>query len=265
MRLEVSRLSYAYSRRSPCLEGVSMAVEGGQIAFVLGANGSGKTTLLACFAGTRRPTAGVVLLDGRPLRAFAPRERAKRIGVVPQFHDSAFVLSVEDAVSLGRAPYIGLFSHPGREDRLAVERALDAVGIASLRHRSLSHVSGGERQLAWIARGLAQGAQCLLLDEPTAHLDPQYEHAVFDVVRRLAGEGAAFLVVSYHLEAALLYAANVTFLRDGRVLASGSPLETITSDVLSRAYDMEFHIVAGCDGERAIVPHVRRKEDALSA
>ena len=260
MRLEANCLSYAYPRRPPCIRRVSIAVEGGEIAFVLGANGSGKTTLLACFAGARRPTAGTVLLNGRPLRAFSPRERAKRIGVVPQFHDAAFSFSVEDAVGLGRAPYVGLFSRPGREDRLAVERALAAVGLASLRRRSMSHVSGGERQLAWIARGLAQGAQCLLLDEPTAHLDPQHEHTVFAVVRKLAGEGAAFLVASHHPETALLYAANVTFLQHGQVLASGPPLETITSDILSRAYSMEFRIVTGSDGERAVVPRIRRDE-----
>ncbi len=262
MRLEADRASFSYRRGAPCLRRVSFAVETGEIAFVLGANGSGKTTLLGCLAGTRRPTAGAVLLDGRPLSHLSPRERAKRIGGVPQFNEPAFAFSVEDTVALGRAPYVGLFSHPGREDRMAVERALDAVGLTSLRRRSITRLSGGERQLVWIARGLAQGAGCLLLDEPTAHLDPQHEHALFAVIERLAAGGAAFAVASHHPGSALLYASRVTLLKEGRVLCSGAPSETMTADTLRAAYGMEFLIVGETDGERAVVPRVRRAADA---
>ncbi len=258
MRLEADCASFEYRKGAPCLHRVSFAVETGQIAFVLGANGSGKTTLLGCLAGARRPTSGAVLLDGRPLLEFSPRERAKRIGGVPQFCEPAFAFSVEDAVALGRAPYVGLFSRPSREDRLAVERALAAVGLTSLRRRPITRLSGGERQLVWIARGLAQGAGCLLLDEPTAHLDPQHEHALFAIVERLAAGGAAFAVASHHPGSALLYATRVTLLKEGRVLCSGAPSETMTIDALRAAYGMEFVIVGGNDGERAIVPRARR-------
>jgi iron complex transport system ATP-binding protein len=137
-----------------------------------------------------------------------------------------------------------------------VEQALDAVGLAALRRRSTMRLSGGERQLVWIARGLAQGANCLLLDEPTAHLDPQHEHALFAVVRRLAADGAAFVVASHHPGSALLYATRVTFLKGGRVLRSGAPAETITVEVLREAYGMEFIVVTGSEGERAVLPRV---------
>jgi iron complex transport system ATP-binding protein len=254
MRLEARGVSYAYPKSPLCLCDASLVAGPEEIAFLLGANGSGKTTLLACLAGTRHPKTGDVLLDGIPLRSLAPRERAKRIGVVPQFPDTAFAFRVEDAVALGRAPYIGLFSRPGREDRRAVERAIDAVGLTALRHRSTAHLSGGERQLVWIARGLAQGADCLLLDEPTAHLDPRHEHEVFAVVRRLAAGGATFVVASHHPETALLYGTHVTFLRDGLVIRSGRAEETITADALEDAYGMAFLIVIGAHGERAVMP-----------
>ncbi len=261
MRLEADRVSYAYRRgETLSLRRVSLAVETGEIAFVLGANGSGKSTLLSLLAGMNRPSAGAVRLDGQPLDALAPRERAKRVGVVPQFHDPVFPFSVEETVALGRSPYIGLFSRPGREDRLAVERALDAVGLASLRRRPITQLSGGERQLAWIARGLAQGAGCLLLDEPTAHLDPQHEHGLFGVVRRLAAGGAAFIIASHHPGSALLYASRVTFLKDGAALCSGTPQETITAGVLREAYGMEFLVVTGSEGERAVVPRLGNDE-----
>jgi len=256
MKLEADRVSFAYGRGSPCLHRVSFAIEAREIAFILGANGSGKTTLLGCLAGTRRPTNGTVVLDGRPLHALAARERAKRIGVVPQLHDPAFPFSVEETVALGRAPYVGLFSQPSREDRLAVERALDVVGLTALRRRSPMRLSGGERHLVWIARGLAQGASCLLLDEPTAHLDPQHEHALFAVVRRLATDGAAFVVASHHPGSALLYATHVTFLKGGAVLRSGPPEKTITANALRETYGMEFVVVTGQEGERAVVPRI---------
>jgi len=256
MRLEADRASFAYRKEAPCLHQVSFAVETGEIAFILGANGSGKSTLLGLLAGLKHPAAGAVRLDGQLLDALAPRERAKRVGVVPQFHDPVFSFSVEEAVALGRSPYVGLFSRPGREDRLAVERALDAVGLTGLRRRPITHLSGGERQLVWIARGLAQGAGCLLLDEPTAHLDPQHEHGLFAVVRRLVAGGAAFVIASHHPETALVYATHVAFLKDGALLESGSADETITADVLRRVYGMEFAVLAGQGGERAVVPRV---------
>jgi iron complex transport system ATP-binding protein len=258
VRLEADRASFAYRRDAPCLRRVSFAVETGEIAFVLGANGSGKTTLLGCLAGARHPASGAILLDGRPLSSFSPRERAKRIGGVPQFQEPAFAFSVEETVALGRAPYVGLFSHPGREDRSAVERALAAVGLTALRRRPITRLSGGERQLVWIARGIAQGAGCLLLDEPTAHLDPQHEHALFAVVERLAAGGAAFVVASHHPGSALLYATRVALLKEGRVLSSGAPNETMTADALRATYGMEFLVVGEGGGERAVVPRVRR-------
>ncbi|MEW5825524.1 MAG: ABC transporter ATP-binding protein [Candidatus Bipolaricaulota bacterium] len=256
MRLQARRLSYAYPQRPLCLRDVSFAVDCGWIGFLLGANGSGKTTLLGCMAGTRSPGKGEVLLDGVSLRALAPRERAKRIGVVPQFPDTTFAFRVEDAVGLGRAPYVGLLSQPGPEDRRAVAQAIEAVGLKALQGRSTAHLSGGERQLVWLARGLAQGADCLLLDEPTAHLDPAHEQAVFSVVQRLAARGATFLVASHHPETALLYGTHATFLREGAVIRSGSVGETITAAALREAYGMDFSVLVGSGGERSVVPRI---------
>ncbi len=267
MKLEARDLSYAYPHGPPCLHGVSLAAGPEGVTFLLGANGSGKSTLLACLAGTRTPTAGDVRIDGISLRSLIPRERAKRIGVVPQFPDAAFAYSVEDTVGLGRAPYVGLFSRPGREDRRVVERAIESVGLGRLRHRSMAHLSGGERQLVWIARGLAQGAGCLLLDEPTAHLDPCHEQDVFAAVGELAAGGATFVVASHHPETALLYGTHVAFLRDGTVVRSGPAQEAITPDALLQAYGMEFAILTGLAGERAVVPTwtARQEPPSVSA
>lgn len=254
MRLEADRASFRYPRQPLCLHRVSLGVDSGDLVFLLGANGSGKSTLLGLLAGTRRPASGAVCLDGRLLSAQAPRERAKVVGTVPQFVEPAFAFRVEEAVALGRVPYVGLFSRPGREDRLAVERALDAVGLTPLRLRPTNRLSGGERQLVWIARGLAQGAKFLLLDEPTAHLDPHHESQLFAVLRKLTAAGTAMVVASHHPANALLYATRVAVLNAGRLIASGPTAETVTADTLRAAYGLDFSIVVGPAGEQAVVP-----------
>jgi iron complex transport system ATP-binding protein len=261
MRLVAERIRYAYRSGNDVLRDVSLAVDEGRILFVLGANGSGKTTLLDCLSGIRLPAAGSIRVDGVRLTDLSVRERARRIGVVPQLHEPVFSYTVRQAVLMGRAPHLGLFASPGREDWAAVASALEAVGIIDLRNRPYTEISGGERQLVLIARGLVQGAGCLLMDEPTAHLDPHHQHDVLSVVRRLADEGFSFVVTSHHPNNALLYADEVVFLVDGTSAVRGVPEFAITEESLRVAYAMEFEIVHGTHGARAVVPRVRHRQN----
>jgi len=256
MSLVAESIRYAYRVGHDVLTDVSLDVEPGHTLFVLGANGSGKTTLLECLSGLRTPRTGRVLIDGIRLTDLGPRERACRIGVVPQLHEPVFSYTVGQAVLMGRAPHLGLFERPGRKDRQAVARALNAVGVTGLHDRPYTGISGGERQLVLIARGLAQGAGCLLMDEPTAHLDPHHQHDVLSVVRQLADEGFSFVVTSHHPNNALLYADEVMFLVDGAAVVRGEPDVAITEDSLRSAYGMEFEIVRGANGSRAVLPRV---------
>lgn len=258
MRLRTDRISFAYAPRHPVLRDVSLEVGDSQVLFVLGANGSGKTTLLQCLSGVRRPTSGTVWIDDRPLFGFTPRQRAQRIGVVPQLHEPAFPFTVAEAVLMGRAPYLGTFARPGREDWAAVDRALDEVGISALRQRPYTEISGGERQLVLIARGLAQGAGFLLMDEPAAHLDPHHQRDVLGVMRDLARSGRSFVVSSHQPEAALLYADAVLFLIGGEARFRGDSQDAITEESLRAAYGMEFEIVQAASGTRCVVPRVNR-------
>jgi iron complex transport system ATP-binding protein len=262
MRLVADRIRYAYRPGKDVLRDVSLAVDEGRILFVLGANGSGKTTLLGCLSGIRTPRSGRVTVDGIRLADLSIRGRARRLGVVPQLHEPVFSYTVGQAVLMGRAPHLGLFAGPGRKDWEAVTRALDAVGVIDLRDRPYTGISGGERQLVLIARGLAQGASCLLMDEPAAHLDPHHQHDVLTVVRRLADDGFSFVVTSHHPNNALLYADEVLFLADGTTIIRGTPTVAITEESLRVAYAMEFEIVRGAEGTRAILPRVPRPRDA---
>jgi len=262
MNLTAHEVAFSYVPGVEILTSVTLTLSTGAVTFILGANGTGKTTLLECLFGLRRPTRGRVDVAGRDLHQLAPKERAKRIGLVPQGHEPVFEFSVRQAVLMGRTPHLGPFSSPGRVDQRAVDEAMDAVGIASLSHRPYTRISGGERQLALIARGLAQGARCLLMDEPAAHLDPHHQHEVLEAVRTLADGGFGFAITSHLPNHALLYGDRVAFLTDGRADLQGAPREVVTEASLERAYGMRFEIVESTTGARAVLPRVRRRRSS---
>ncbi len=256
MKLEAHAVSYVYPGGTRALNGVSIEVASGSVLFVLGANGSGKTTLLDCLAGLRTPTSGSIRVDGVPLDDLTVKERAQRIGMVPQIHDPVFSYTVAQAVLMGRAPHLGPFARPGKADHAAVQDALRAVGAERLAHRPYTEISGGERQLVLVARGLAQGAECLLMDEPAAHLDPHHQHQIHQVVRRLAAEGYCFVVSSHQPNNALFYGDCAGVLVRGAVLTCGSPAAVLTEETLRSVYDMEFDLIRGGGDRTAILPRV---------
>ena len=268
MTLEARHISYAYTPGSDVIRHATVSLDEGRITFLLGANGSGKTTLLECLAGLRMPHAGAVLLDEQDLRRLSPRLRARRIGLVPQMHEPTFSYTVADVVLMGRAPHMGLFARPSAEDWRAVDVALEAVGLSGLRDRPYDRTSGGERQLALVARGLAQGAAYLLMDEPAAHLDPHHQAGVFDAISCLAADGFSVTIASHQPNNALLYGDRAVFLIGGSSDLQGAPSEAISEETLRAAYGMDFEIVRGTErGEpstpRAVLPlsrHPRRAE-----
>ncbi len=156
---------------------------------------------------------------------------------------------------MGRTPYLPLLGTPGRHDREIVEQAIEQVGLSALIDRPYTELSGGERQLTLIARGLAQQTDVLLLDEPTAHLDPRNQQVVLETVAALAQERLAFVISSHNPNSALLYAHQVVMMKKGRVIAVGKPLEVLTEETLSHSYGMTMDVVVdGARGIRAVIP-----------
>jgi iron complex transport system ATP-binding protein len=242
----VSRLSLAGVRVAldarPVLAGLDLDLAAGELLLLAGRNGAGKTTLLRTAAGLVRPGAGRVELDGRPLTDFSRRELARRIAFVPQDSGVPFPFTAGQLVLLGRTPHLGLLAFESEADVAAAEAALRRLGLEALADRSVLELSGGERQLVQLARALAQDAEVLLLDEPTAHLDLGHRALVLGVLRTLAREGRAVLVVSHDLAAAG-YANRVALLAEGRILAAGAPRDVIRPDLLRSAFGVEVRVI----------------------
>lgn len=244
--ISVRDLSFAYSETGPeVLRDVSLDVGAGTICALLGPNGSGKTTLLNLILGWLRPAAGRIELDGRDGADLSRREMSRVVGFVPQEEPVGFELNVLEYVLLGRAPYLGFLETPGPEDRRAAEKALEAAGIRRFRGRALPTLSAGEKQLASIARVLAQDPSIFLLDEPMSHLDLANTQRVCWTIESLRDEGKTIVFTTHDPNVASASADTVVMLLKGRVIAAGSVSETLTAENIKITYGVDAEILEG--------------------
>jgi iron complex transport system ATP-binding protein len=243
VRLEARTLGYGYPGRVVG-RALDLSLGAGDVLCVLGPNGGGKTTLFRTLLGLLPAQAGEVLLEGRPLQRLHRGEVARRVGYVPQGHAAQFAFTVREAVLMGRTAHVSLFASPGPADRDAADRAIAALGIQDLAGRVVTELSGGERQLAMIARALAQGARALVLDEPTASLDFGNQVRVLREIRRLAAEGYAVVFATHDPGQAFLAASRVLLLAHGGALRQGAPQEVITPENLRTVYGVEVRVAA---------------------
>jgi iron complex transport system ATP-binding protein len=245
--LEARALAHEYEGGFVALDGVDLALERGELVCVLGPNGSGKSTLLRVLCGGLVPTGGNAQLEGRPVHTLSARERARRMAVVPQVLEALPDARVTDFVLGGRYPYLGLWGRAREGDRQAVERALAQVDAAGWSKRLLGELSGGQCQRVLLARALAQEAELLFLDEPTAALDPEHQVLLFELLHRLARQDRTALVATHELALAGRFADRVLLLAEGRIVAQGTPEEVLVRDVLEPVYGPHLHYGRGPD------------------
>jgi len=218
------------------LRGVDIDIRPGEIVGLLGPNGAGKSTLIRVLTGILRPTSGTVTLDGIPLTRLRRREIARRIAVAQQGGELPEGFTVQEVVSMGRAPHRRLLAAETAHDRRIVGEAMRETGVFELRSRRVALLSGGERQRVTLARALAQEAGYLLLDEPTAHLDLRFQLEAANQVKRLAAAGVGVLLVLHDLRLAARTCDRVVVLSGGEVHAHGEPAQVLTGDLIARVY-----------------------------
>jgi iron complex transport system ATP-binding protein len=197
------------------------------------------------------------LLDGKHLHLLSRAEIARLAGYVPQGHSAYFAFTLREFVLMGRTARVGAFSTPGKADRAVAERALESLGIAALAERPVTEVSGGERQLALVARALAQEPKLLVMDEPTASLDFGNQVRVLERILALASTGIAILFSSHDPDHAFLGARRALLLGEGRVLELGTPRDVVRSDTLKRLYGVDVQVVPVGNDRHTCLPTLR--------
>jgi iron complex transport system ATP-binding protein len=258
VRLAAERVTLAYDEHV-VVRDLDLELTEGSFTAIVGPNGCGKSTLLRALGRLMRPTGGQVLLDGRAIARTPTREVARVLGLLPQAPVAPEGLTVADLVARGRHPHQSWLRQWSRDDEAVVAEALAWTDMADLAERGVDELSGGQRQRAWISMALAQGTDLLLLDEPTTYLDLSHQIDVLELVGRLHAErGRTVVVVLHDLNLAARYAERLVAMKDGALVASGTPGEVLTEQLLADVFDLEARILPDPVAGTPMVVPVRR-------
>lgn len=250
--LEVLELGFSYGGRK-VLDGVNLSADSNSILSILGPNGVGKTTLLRCICGLHRQSEGSVLVDGREIGEYSPRELARLIAYVPQKANATHT-TIFDAVLMGRRPHIG-WSVTDEDMEVAWE-CLESLGLSDMSLDYIDEISGGEFQKVQVARAMAQEPKLLILDEPSNNLDIANQHITMSMLDKVARERGLCTVMTMHdINLAAFYSDRFLFMKGGKVAAFGGR-ETITSDTIGDVYGMDVDILDH-GGMPVVVPRRR--------
>ncbi|MFC7203308.1 ABC transporter ATP-binding protein [Haloferax namakaokahaiae] len=237
----------------PIVECEKVVIPEGEITALVGPNGSGKSTLLKAMSNQLTPERGNVLLDGTDVQSLKPKALARQLGLLSQENQSPASLTVEDLAYHGRYPHRGFFESVTEDDKAAVERALALAGVNDIRDEGVGNLSGGQKQLAWIAMVLAQETDVLLLDEPTTYLDLHHQLRVMEVIETLTTERDITIAVVLHdIGQAARFADNLIAMKDGELYDWGPPKTVVTEELLADV----FRVDATVDNESPTGPHI---------
>lgn len=239
-RVEGVRLGYG---KEPVITDLSTAIPAGSFTAVIGPNGCGKSTLLRGLAHLLVPTAGSISLDGRDLETIKPKELARVVGLLPQSASAPEGIGVRELVARGRFPHQNVWHVTSRADEEAIEAALVRTHTRDLAGRRLAELSGGQRQRVWAAMLLAQEPEILLLDEPTTYLDIAHQIDFLNLFSQLNADGATVVTVLHELNQAARYANHIIAMREGRIVAEGTPHEVITEELLREVFGLESVVI----------------------
>ena len=250
---EVKNISFSYNDEQ-IFSDISFSIGRGEVLCILGPNGTGKTTLIKCLNGLHDIDSGDILINGKNIKKLSFREISKHIGYIPQSHVPSFPFKVFDVVLMGRAPYLNLTDSPKEEDVKIAQEALKTLGIEYLKDKEYTNLSGGERQLVFLARVLCQKPDMLILDEPTSHLDFGNQIKLLEIIDNLAKSGLSIIMSSHFPDHAFLSSTKVAIMKDKRFIDCGTPDDVVTEENLRKAYSIDVKLIELDDKRKVCVP-----------
>jgi len=250
---DVRNVSFSYDGEE-IFSDISFSIDKGDVLCILGPNGTGKTTLIKCLNGLHDIDSGEILINGKNIKKLSFKEISKYVGYIPQSHVPSFPFKVMDVVIMGRAPYLNLGESPKENDKEIALNALKTLGIEHLKDKEYTNLSGGERQLVFLARVLCQQPDILILDEPTSHLDFGNQIKLLEIIDNLASSGLSIIMSSHFPDHAFLSSTKVAILKNKQFIDFGTPNDVVTEENLKRAYSIDVKLIELDDERKVCVP-----------
>lgn len=250
---EVKNISFSYDGEE-IFSDISFSIYRGDVLCILGPNGTGKTTLIKCLNGLHEVNSGEILINGENMKKLSFKEISRHIGYIPQSHVPSFPFKVLDVVLMGRAPYLNLSDSPKKEDMEIALNSLKTLGIEKLKDKEYTNLSGGERQLVFLARVLCQKPDILILDEPTSHLDFGNQIKLLEIIDNLAKTGLSIIMSSHFPDHAFLSSTKVAIMKDRRFIDFGTPDDVVCEENLRKAYSIDVRLIELEDKRKVCVP-----------
>ncbi|MCW5203178.1 ABC transporter ATP-binding protein [Desulfobulbus sp. US5] len=242
MLWQLEQVDFSY-KDQPVLAGIDLTLSSGKCYGILGPNGSGKTTLLDLLCGLSAADKGEIRYRDILLKRWQARELAKRVALVPQDFQVRFGFSVREVVEMGRHPHLGRFASLTEQGHVLVDAVMEEMGVAGFAARSVTQLSGGEKQRVAVARALVQDPEVLLLDEATSNLDIYHSLAILALIRRRVVEQGLTVVAAIHdLNLAAYFCDELIFLKKGRIICQGPTDEVLRPDVIEEVYGVEAQV-----------------------
>jgi iron complex transport system ATP-binding protein len=250
---EVKNIAFSYDGEE-IFSNISFSIGKGDVLCILGPNGTGKTILIKCLNGLHEIDSGEILINGKNIKKLSFKEISKHIGYIPQSHVPSFPFKVLDVVLMGRAPYLNLTDSPKKEDVDIALKSLRTLGIEYLKDKEYTNLSGGERQLVFLARILCQQPDILILDEPTSHLDFGNQIKLLEIIDNLSKSGLSIIMSSHFPDHAFLSSNKVAIMKNKRFIDFGTPDDVVTESNLKKAYSIDVKLIELDDKRKVCVP-----------
>jgi iron complex transport system ATP-binding protein len=254
--VQIRDLSLVIENRD-ILRGVNLSMSTGELVVILGSNGAGKSTLMKCALGLLDQSTGTVSVDGQAVGSLSSLDKAKKLSYLPQKRPMAWPILVKDVVALGRFAYGTSIGRLSGEDKAAVSRAIHQCDLDDLKDRRIDTLSGGETTRVHCARTFAAEAPLLFADEPTTALDPRHQLDIMSLLKSYVSPSRGALVVAHEPALAARFADRLVWMKDGEIVADGSPAETLNASLLETVYDVEARV--SFNGDRPAVDFIKPK------